>query len=331
MPHTVDYSFTLYRDDTVDLDSDEVKTARKSRDYLVEQVSNLADKDDTFPRLVSYYKPYGSFARSTKVHPLDDVDLLLVCYGKGTTAHHHDGYTYWLRVDEITTYRKPYMDDYGYLNSTKMLNKLKGSLASVSNYRKAEIKRNGVAVVLSLASYPWVFDIVPAFPIGDGKGNTDYFLIPDASGEWKRTDPRKDQELVTAANQQHSSRLLPVIRLLKYWNAHRWSPPALPSYYLEVMLLQEMRYRTAIPSIKGAVPTAFRALQSAVLGSCPDPKGLGENLEVGVAWDKRVKVYSSAGQMAQYADEALSQEAKGDHKAAIGYWSRIFPGFPAYG
>lgn len=331
MPYTVDVSFNTFRASTVDLDSEEVKKARTSRDYLVEQIKILAARDGTFPRLANYYKPFGSFARSTKVRPLDDIDILLVCFAKGTTAHYSSGHTYWLRVDEVTQDRKPYLDDYGFLNSTKVLNKMKSSLASVGNYRKAEIKRNGVAVVLSLSSYPWFFDIVPAFPIGDGQGNTDYFLIPNGAGEWQRTDPRKDQELVTAANQQHRGRLLPLIRLIKYWNSYRWTPPTIPSYYLETMLLTGMRYSSTIPSIKAGIPHAFRLLANAVLASCPDPKKLGENLDVGVDWNTRLKVSEVAKEMASIADEALYDENLDNHKTAIASWSRVFPNFPAYG
>lgn len=331
MPYTVDTSFNTFRANTVDLDNEEVKKARTSRDYLVGQINNLADNDETFPRLAGYYKPFGSFARSTKVRPLNDIDLLLVCNAAGMTAYSSSGYTYRLLVNETTQSRRPYLDDYGYLSSTKVLNKLKSSLASVGNYRKAEIKRNGVAVVLSLSSYPWVFDIVPAFPIGDGQGNTDYFLIPNGAGEWQRTDPRRDQELVTAANQQHSGRLLPLIRLIKYWNSYRWSPPTISSYYLETMLLTGMRYSPAITSVKAGIPEAFRILTSAVLVSCPDPKGLGENLDVGLGWDTRQKVSQAAREMASIATSALYSENQGDQKTAIGSWSQVFPNFPAYG
>lgn len=87
MSYTVDISFNAFRANTVDLDSEEVKRARASRDYLVGQINILANNDGTFPRLAGYYKPFGSFARSTKIRPLDDIDLLLACNGKGTIAN----------------------------------------------------------------------------------------------------------------------------------------------------------------------------------------------------------------------------------------------------
>ena len=331
MPYTVTYSFDVFRSEKVDLASDQVKQARKSRDYLIEQIQTIEKNDGSFPRLYGGYKPFGSFARSTKVRPLNDIDLLLLLNGKGTASHFYSGYTYWLRVDTVTPSLKPYLDDHGFLNSTKVLNKFKSSLASVPNYKRADIKRNGVAVCLSLSSYDWVFDIVPAFPISDGMGGTGYYLIPDGSGEWKRTDPRKDEELVTAANKQHDKLLLPLIRLIKYWNTYRYSPPEIPSYYLETMLITGMRYSPAITSIIAGLPKAFSTLSSSVIASCPDPKGLGSDLSDGVNWDTRWKVHTTAKEMAQYADEALQYERLDDHKKAIEYWSKIFPSFPSYG
>lgn len=334
MPYTVNTSFDTYRSICVDLDPEQVKTARKSRDYLVGQIKAIADNDPSFPKTVGQYKPFGSFARSTKVRPLDDIDLLFFLNGRGTSISMQGDNRCWLKVDtSITPTLKPYLDDYGYLNSTKVLNKFKSSLAFVPNYRKADIKRNGVAVVLGLSSYDWVFDIVPSFPVNNYADTaTDYYIIPDGSGEWMRTDPRRDQDLITEVNQKHNKLLLPVIRLIKYWNTYRYSPPSLSSYYLETMIITGLRYSfSSLTSIKSAIPIVFSNLRSAVLTPCPDPKGLGANLEVGVDWDTRKKVSEAAGDMASYANLALDAENRSDHKTAIGYWAKIFPNFPSYG
>lgn len=334
MPYTVNTSFDIYRSTCVDIDAEQVKTARRSRDYLVEQIEKIANNDSSFPRIYGGYKAFGSFARSTKVRPLDDIDLLFLLNGKGTSVSMQGGNRCWLKVDtNLAPTLKPYLDNYGYLNSTKVLNKFKSALASIPNYRKADIKRNGVAVVLSLSSYDWVFDIVPSFPVNNYSGTaTDYYIIPDGTGEWMRTDPRRDQDLITEVNQKHNKLLLPVIRLIKYWNTYRYSPPILPSYYLETMIIMGLRYSfSSISSIKSAIPTVFSNLRSAVLTSCSDPKGLGDNLETGVDWDTRKKVSDAASEMASYAQLALDAENRNDHKAAIGYWAKIFPNFPSYG
>ena len=50
--------------------------ARASRDWLIAKMSDF-EKDDKFP--VSYpaiHIAFGSFARRTKIRPLDDIDLM---------------------------------------------------------------------------------------------------------------------------------------------------------------------------------------------------------------------------------------------------------------
>jgi hypothetical protein len=76
MPYTVWGAFDTFRKNTVDLVADEVSRALVSRDYLIDQIKTLARTDATFPRTSGDAIPYGSFARKTKIRPLDDIDLL---------------------------------------------------------------------------------------------------------------------------------------------------------------------------------------------------------------------------------------------------------------
>lgn len=170
---------------------------------------------------------------------MNDIDLLLGLDGRGTTATQGSSvpYRYWLRINDSIAPLARFPDGHGYVNSIKVLNKIRDSLALVPIYRRAELKRTGEAVVPDLVSYAWVFDIVPAVPIGAGAGQVDYYLIPDGSGEWKRTDPRKDQAFLTRVGSQHDDKLLPTIRLLKYWN-RRTRKPVLTSFYFETLVVK---------------------------------------------------------------------------------------------
>lgn len=332
MPFTVAYSFdTAFRAELVDLDAEQVKQARRSRDYLIGQIENIASNDATFPRLYGGYKPFGSFARSTKIRPLNDIDLLLPLNGKGTEAHHHQDYTYWLRLTTSTPSLSPYLDEFGYLNSTKILNKFKSSLLLTQNYKNTPIVRNFEAVVLNLKSYDWSFDIVPAFPIGDGAGGVDYYLMPDGKGEWKRTDPRRDDTAVTEANKRHNKLLLPIIRLIKYWNTYTHASPKIMQYYLETMIINGMKYEPTVPSIREGVAVSFSRLAAQAIATCADPKGLGPNLSDSESWDTRWKVSQAATEKAKYAEYALMYEREGNHAKAIYWWGQVFPNFPPYG
>lgn len=101
-------------------------------------------------------------------------------------------------MDDKTKPLASFLDAHGYVNSTRVLNKIRDSLPNVSQYSKAEIKKNHQAVVVNLKSYSWVFDVVPAVAINDVWGTgISHYLIPDGAGEWIRTDPRKDATAAT--------------------------------------------------------------------------------------------------------------------------------------
>lgn len=147
-----------------------------------------------------------------------------------------------------------------------------------------------------------------------------------------KTDPRRDQTAITEANQRQGNNLIPLIRLIKYWNMYSYAAPRISSYYLETMLINGLGYHypSIAANLRASVPLAFQTLATQIISSCPDPKGLGPNLDNGVSWEVKRKVHQAANERAGYANQALEYEQKGDHKNAIKYWGFVFPNFPAY-
>lgn len=333
MPLTIPYAFDDYRSKTVDLDSEETKKARRSRDYLEDQIRLLPGKDKDFPRLYGSFQYFGSFSRKTKVRPLDDIDLMVLLDGKNTSANFSSGYSYKITVTDKTSVLWQYADIYGVLSSTRLLNKFKSSLQNIPSYRNSDLKRNGEAVVLNLASYAWSFDIVASFPASSGMyaNPVAFYYIPDGNGNWKKTDPRIDQSSITAANIKHNGKLISLIRLLKYWNANSRVAPRMSSYHLETMLINAFKYQSTISEIRRSVPFAFAQIATLVLSSCPDPKGFGSNLDAYLDWETRQKISTAAQEMEKYSNWALMYESQDKAKDAIYWWCRVFPNFPPYG
>jgi hypothetical protein len=333
MSYTVGGAFNTFREVTVDLDSKETGTARTSRDYLFEQLKQLARNDPEFPMSSSSYLNFGSFARRTKIRPLDDIDMMIMFNGRDTIAKNSPDtpYTYWLWIAAPDAPLALFPDDFGYVNSTKLLNKIKRSLAQVPNYGKAEIKKNMQAVVLNLTSYPWVFDVVPAVPVDDGSGGTAYYLIPNGLGDWIRTDPRIDSDNVTRLNKRHNGNFLPTVRLLKYWNG-RSHKPKIASYYFETLALKVYEQATTITNFPQAVECFFRNCPAYLHLSCQDPKGLGPDLDADVSWETKNKVSEAMVEAAKHAGYALMYERQSNEKDAIYWWQRVFGSeFPGYG
>lgn len=333
MAQTVSAAFNTFRQNQVDLDPEQTRKARASRDYLFHQITALGNSDPGFPRMLATYRAYGSFARNTKLRPLDDIDFLVLLHNQGASPVRslHERYVYRLQLRNRTSPLAPFSDESGNVNSIRVLNKIKSSLARVPNYRQVELKRNNQAVTLNLQSYPWVFDIVPAAPVDNGLRTTHY-LIPDGSGNWIATDPRVDDENVTQVNSWHQKQFLPTVRLLKYWN-RRTHKPRLGSYYLENLALRVFNYSMPrITDFPSAVSFFFARCQNLLLSPFPDPKKLGADLDAGLDLMPKLKVSEAMKEAQMNAGVALSHESRSQHREAIGYWKRVFgPKFPDYG
>ena len=215
MAKSVNEAFNEFNKNSVNLDSNSTKVARSSRDWLIGQLINLPDKIDDFPKLYeSMHIKYGSFARNTKIDPLDDIDIMLTFKGAGATySTIAYGQNYILNVPESATLLRKLCNDNGTLNSIKVVDKIVSSLDKIEHYKSAAKHRRQEAATLDLTSYEWVFDIVPSFYT-----DTKYYIIPDGQGGWKATDPRIDQDRITTINQKYNGQVLPLIRTLKYLN-----------------------------------------------------------------------------------------------------------------
>lgn len=332
MPTNVNVAFAEFRRDTVDLDRDETVRARGSRDWLVAQIAGFPAADATFPMpYEEMHTYYGSFHRRTKIRPLDDVDLI--------SCLHADGCSYVdyqpecrISVPESATRLSRYLHDYTReLNSRKVINCFVRSLASVPQYERSDIGRDGEAAVVSLNSYPWSFDVVPGFFTTTDIFGRSYYLIPDGNGHWKKTDPRIDQDRVTRINQSRNGYVLPALRLLKYWNKRQTKPIA-KSYFFESMMLSYFESTAATNQYYDLeVAPALRFLASAVMQDVQDPKAIQGNINH-FNWFERHDFANRANSDAGIAAQAWNAESSNDHKTAIRLWRDIFgPDFPAYG
>lgn len=327
MARTVEAAFQDFRATYVDLDPEQVKTARRSRDFLIDRIYGLPDDDPSFPWLTRDRVLFGSFARRTKIQPLDDIDIMIEMHGGGGYEVRDSGDCYLVRVDPGAM-RNPVrhlVDDAGYINSNRVLLKFKNGLATLPHYEKSEINKRGEAVTVTPSSYTWTFDIVPAFGVTDGVTPLVHYLIPNGSGHWKRTDPRRDDQRITTVNQQHDGLVIPTIRLLKYWN-RRSQMPTMMSYWLETIALSVFEERSESMGLHRVGLCQFFVYgQSKVSESCPDPKGLGPNLDADVDLDTKTRIIEGFQRAADISVCALKYEfEKGDHAGAIAEWQKLF-------
>ncbi|HAV0411234.1 TPA: nucleotidyltransferase [Salmonella enterica] len=317
MAYQVSTAFNTLMNDFVNLDPEDTKGGRRSRDWLVdEQLLKFQNKDDKFPFLHGIPKMwFGSFSRRTKIRQLDDIDMMIIMHAQ-SSSYTQVGNTFYLTPGVGSRFNN-YLDDSGqWINSRRIVNKFVSSLNSVPQYSEANSKRQGEAATLKLKSYTWNFDIVPAFITNPDSNGDTFYLIPDGDGNWKQTDPRIDKERTTRLNQKHDGKLLNVIRLVKYWKRKR-GVPAIGSYLLETIMLN--RYDAlGADAISDYLDIEFRNalvdLSRVIIGYVGDQKNFQGDINH-LSWEERFKVQKIALEDAKVASEALSLEFTAPYKS----------------
>ncbi len=146
-------------------------------------MNTFPNNDVYFPIIYpDIHTGFGFFARRTKIHPLDDIDLMFGLDGDDCVYSESDGKII-ITAREGTVRLKYYKHDgTNFINSRKIINSFISSLNQIQQYDRADVKKNQEAATLKLKSYDWNFDIVPAFiTTPDSFGKT-YYLIPNGNG-----------------------------------------------------------------------------------------------------------------------------------------------------
>jgi len=283
------------------------------------------------PRLTGQIYTFGSFARRTKIQPLDDIDLLVELNGNGLTlASTFFGGPQRLRVDR-SVWPAAFVTSTGHLNSVVVVNALGRYLKGTSHYQATPKVRNAQALVLRPIRHPWSFDLVPAFAIKSRNrpDKTDHYLIPDGKGNWQETDPRRDALLTRQVSQQLNGQL-GLTRLVKYWN-RRPTQPRLGSYHIEAIMAEVLGSQVfQADHTAQMLSYAFAGLANRVLRPFPDPKGLGGPIDAYLTTAQR-RAVSQAATLAATALREASLTHQSAPGTALAQMRRVFgASFPAW-
>lgn len=256
----------------------QISQGSKSHQYIRELLSNKWQTDSSFPWLTDGDFLSGSYARGTKIHPLDDIDVMMVIdgtdlsvieqgqymnaevRGDGTTGSPVNKFTYGLQ---------------GLISSKIILEKFRDAIKE--SYPNSEIRKNGQAVNVWLESYGLGIDVVPCFHILPRDGRKEFYYIPQGgeSHEWMTTNPKIDAEICDYVDERHDKKLKAVIRLIKYWNkVHNSS--RLESYHIETVAIYVFHnHPNKIQDYATAIRYFFNNAAAYLQGPCSDMTGLG--------------------------------------------------------
>lgn len=329
MARSVNQAFEEFNREIVNLIKENTDNARISRDWLITQLLTFPVNVEDFP--IDYperHIKFGSFARNTKIRPLDDIDLMY-CFSAGNAYYQIDTYDnqkYYIHTENAIGDLKSLSNENYTLNSIKVVNKLVKALETVPQYSNADKKRNQEAAVLNLVSYSWCYDIVPCFYTVNN-----FYLIPDGSGNWKATNTEKDQENIKTTNINCGGKVYQLVRTLKYWNAN-FSSPKLGSYLFEVLVINFVKSKSSQNDYNDInIKDFFFYLYTNILYDVQDPKGIQGNINI-LTSEQRERISNKAKTCYDTAKIAIDFEIeKNNQEKAIENWQIIFGSkFPQY-
>lgn len=328
---TVNEAFRHFINEVVNLDATVVDRARDSRDNLLSNIHDFDGDDDFFSLYPEVTIQFGSFARGTKLRPLDDIDLMIGLSAKGCTYGASLGWNKIRMYAKTDDARLLTCAEDGFLNSTKIINRMIKKLESLPDYCRSDLHKNKQAAVLNLLSKEWSFDIVPCFftkPEVDGR---QYYLIPNGEGDWMKTDPVIDRDVLQDENKRLGGKLKLLIRLMKRWNRIK-KVKALPSYALETLIINLYKAKASIsdyPDIE--LRGCLSDFSSDVCRPIIDIKEIQGDLNA-LSYSEKQDNARRAKNDSEKAQQAWEYEKAGNHETAINLWREIFgEDFPRYG
>ena len=192
----------------------------------------------------------GSYSRNTAIRPLHDIDLFIVLGNAASPPS---------------------------TSPDAVLKQVRQALHEKWPDKELPILQRH-SVHLDFSEKAIEFDVVPAF---EQSGQQAYF-IPERQKEqqnerWIRTNPRLHQERSTEANERAGKKLKPLLKAVKHWNRRQSSSP-LGSFHLEVMSYSAFSQPPQAGYLE-CMEALFSHLSRQVMLPCPDPAGLGPNVE----------------------------------------------------
>lgn len=240
---TVDRRLEGYLAEEIAIPTTARSSASSSQIYLRQVLRNKANADPWFPELLNQNDVDflgGSFARHTKIWPLDDIDLFLPLEGGGL-MYLNNGFR--LPFTVVSDGRGSRLTDSrwqtnSYVDSVKVLNGFRDGLRSTYPSSTVKLDKHCVNLQTTIAatseSEGIGFDVVPCFRLRPDDHSEPFYLVPDGNGGWIRSNPRKDTDLCSELQNFHGT-YRQAVRLVKHWNKTQVND-AFQSYYIELAM-----------------------------------------------------------------------------------------------
>lgn len=238
----------------------------------------------------------GSYRRGTMIRWTRDVDILAAL--------------------SVAKYDPVYGND-----SSKFLYMVRNALND--HFGSTQVSTKQVAVKVDYSDI--TADVVPCFPRKGGG-----FLMPNGTGGWRGTNPPFHTTLMKEADEAHSMRLKPIVRLMKAWNYQNGHH--LSSIHVELMV-ERMWREVAIGSVTSAAAAeSLRVMPSWLQSTFPDPWPDGRPIDADLSRDDRDVAIRLLKEDAARSAQAEQDRKAGRVESAFERWGVVYRGaFPAFG
>lgn len=188
----------------------------------------------------------------------------------------------------------------------------------LTDYPDAVISSSGRSI--TIINDAFIFNVMPSFP-REGKG----YIVADAkSQQWVKTNPNVHYYALDEENHRQKGLLLPVIRMVKYWNECNGS--LFNSYYLE-LLLTETLSSTKINSFVHAIKYFFKKSINMVVFTIDDPTDYGRQMDGLKDINKMMEAMKVFRECHAHIVEAEKYEEEGNLIMAYKEFGKIFGGY----
>lgn len=309
----------------VSLNAPRISQAATSHNYIRELLKNKHQTMPGFPRLlVEADFLSGSYARGTKNHPLDDIDVMMVIDGTGLFAW-SKGQLLDADVNGTGEYNNPVMqhlDSRSVLNSKKVLQLFHDALKK--SHPSSKISKDNQAINVQLSSDLGI-DIVPAFHIQPRDGSQDLYYIPaggDSEG-WIMTNPKVDKRISDAFVKAFGEDFKNLVRLIKYWNTN-YNGDRLRSYHLETVVWYVFEnHQGEIANYEQGLRYFFNNCSTFLVRSCPDATQIGEPVDQYLSLTDRTLTLEKVEEVCRAIQDADVSNILAPG-SGLSHWGKIF-------
>jgi hypothetical protein len=324
---SIEGPFQRLSEELVDLRQPATQAGREIAGNVITVVELVSNQANNCPSLLSGSSFIaGSLGRRTQAQPLDDIDLYLVMDAPGMsvivngvelplTAHYQATST--LLLSDPTLLLN------GWTNADAVLVRIAGWLAALYPTLESGVgtRRKTCFVKLSGVNV----DVTPVVWFSPLTSGMDQYRMPEGGGSpfWKATNPKQDQQFLSAANQAHHGDLLKIIRAMKWWNA-RHNGGRLKGIHLETMIVRALDGQQ-LEGWGNTLHFLFSSLTNAVQNACPDLTGLGLPLDSSLSPQDRTASAAALRVSHAFAYEASQFATTGNIPMALANWRMLFP------